>query len=87
VGDVRERNYRPIVEGALRDKLERASSGMTLTRVAGKRCADRHVRDHAELQGLLQRVPELGLTLLKARAINDGSERPRGAGPGNEDRR
>lgn len=35
VGDVRERNYRLIVEGELGDKLEGAFPGMTLTQFAG----------------------------------------------------
>jgi hypothetical protein len=33
------------------------------------------VRDQAELQGLLQRVSDLGLTLLSATATNESPER------------
>ena len=32
------------------------------------------VRDQAELQGLLQRVTDLGLTLISATVIDDGAE-------------
>ena len=37
---------------------------MTLTRRSGKTVLIGRVRDQAELQGLLQRVSDLGLTLL-----------------------
>jgi hypothetical protein len=33
------------------------------------------VRDQAELQGLLQRVADLGLTLLSATAIDEATKR------------
>ena len=39
---------------------------MTLTREGGKTTLAGRVRDQAELQGLLQRVSDLGLTLLSA---------------------
>jgi hypothetical protein len=41
---------------------------MTLTREGGKTTLVGRVRDQAELQGLLQRVSDLGLTLLSATA-------------------
>jgi hypothetical protein len=49
-----------------------AFEGMTLTRAGGTTTLSGHVRDQAELQGLLQRVSDLGLTLL---AVNAGDEK------------
>jgi hypothetical protein len=65
-----DRNYRLIVEGELSDALEPAFHGMTLTRAAGNTALTGSVRDQAELQGLLRRVSDLGLTLLEAKAID-----------------
>ena len=65
-----DRNYRLIVEGELSDALEPAFDGMTLTRAAGNTALTGNVRDQAELQGLLRRVSDLGLTLLEAKAID-----------------
>ena len=48
--------------------------GMTLTRPEGKTVVVGRVRDQAELQGLLQRVTDLGLTLLSATVIDEGAE-------------
>ncbi len=65
------RTYRLIVEGELGDELALAFPGMALTRAAGSTVLAGAVRDQAELQGLLQRTTDLGLTLLEARAIED----------------
>jgi hypothetical protein len=65
------RTYRLIVEGELGDDLALAFPGMALTRAAGSTVLTGTVRDQAELQGLLQRTTDLGLTLLEARAIDD----------------
>ena len=75
LGYMAVRIYRLIVEGELSDKLEPAFHGMTLTRAAGNTALTGNVRDQAELQGLLRRVSDLGLTLLEARAIGDRPER------------
>ena len=64
-------NYRLIVEGELSDGAGRAFEGMSLTREDGKTILAGPVRDQAELQGLLQRVTDLGLTLLSA-SVSDG---------------
>ncbi len=45
--------------------------GMTLTHHEGTTTLTGDLRDQAELQGMLQRVSALGLTLLEARAIDD----------------
>jgi len=82
-----DRNYRLIVEGELSDYLEPTFHGMTLTRAQGNTELTGHLRDQAELQGLLQRVSDLGLTLLEVRAIDDRLERRPGGGPANADRK
>ena len=65
------RTYRLVLEGELSDDLERAFHGMVLTRADGRTALTGHVRDQAELQGVLQRVSDFGLILLEARAIDD----------------
>lgn len=63
------RQYRLIVEGELSDHVEAAFDGMTMTRDEGNTILEGPVRDQAELQGLLRRVSDFGLTLLSATAI------------------
>jgi len=82
-----DRNYRLIVEGELSDYLEPTFYGMALTRAQGNTELTGRVRDQAELQGLLQRVSALGLTLLEVRAIDDRPERLPGGGPADADRK
>jgi hypothetical protein len=53
--DMAKRSYRLTVQGELRDNLEPAFPGMTLTRSDGSTALAGDVRDRAELQGLLQR--------------------------------
>jgi len=65
------RAYRLTLEGELSDRAARAFEGMTLTRENGTTVLRGRVRDQAELQGLLQRVADLGLTLLSATALDD----------------
>ena len=62
------RTYQLIVAGELSDQLVPVFEGMTLTRAGGTTTLSGHVRDQAELQGLLQRVSDLGLTLLEVKA-------------------
>ncbi len=71
LGAVADRNYRLIVEGELSDRMTVAFEGMTLTRAEGNTALTGKVRDQAELHGLFQRVSDLGLTLLEAKAIDD----------------
>jgi hypothetical protein len=80
-----DRNYRLIVEGELGDYLEPTLHGMTLTRAQGNTELTGHVRDQTELQGLLQRVSALGLTLLEVKAIDDRVARRTGGGPADAD--
>jgi hypothetical protein len=58
------RRYRLTIEGELSDQTGSAFHGMTLTRAAGNTLLVGRVRDQAELHGVLQRVSDLGLTLL-----------------------
>jgi hypothetical protein len=60
------REYSLVVEGELSDELGSAFPGMRLARTEGKTVLVGQVRDQAELQGLLQRISNLGLTLLRA---------------------
>ena len=76
-----DRSYRLIVEGELSDSLEPAFHGMTLTRAGGNTELTGTVRDQAELQGLLLRVSDFGLTLLEAKAIDQHPEPRPGDGP------
>ena len=78
---MRDRNYRLIVQGELSDHLEPTFYGMTFTRAHGNTELTGRVRDQAELQGLLQRVSALGLTLLEVRTIGDRPERLTTDGP------
>lgn len=69
------RQYRLVVEGELSDHVDLAFGGMTLMREEGNTVLEGPVRDQAELQGLLQRVSDFGLTLLSATAISDKAGR------------
>jgi hypothetical protein len=61
--------YRLIVEGELSDRVGQAFHGMRLSRENGTTVLVGPVRDQSELQGILQRVSDLGLTLISASAI------------------
>lgn len=65
------REYRLVVEGELGATLEGAFEGMVLTRAAGNTVLVGQMRDQAELQGLLQRLSSLGLTLVSATAVRE----------------
>jgi hypothetical protein len=62
--------YRLTVDGLLSDSVAAAFEGMALTREEGTTVLVGRVRDQAALQGLLQRISDLGLTLLSATAID-----------------
>jgi hypothetical protein len=68
------REYKLIVEGELSDELSSSFEGMTLTRESGKTMLVGRVRDQAELQALLRRVSDLGLTLLKATTTDEPNQ-------------
>jgi hypothetical protein len=64
-----------VVEGELTDGMGVVFEGLTLTRQDGKTVLAGPVRDQAELHGLLQRMSELGLTLLEATAVEAPTKR------------
>lgn len=70
-----ERDYRLVVEGELSDRMRPAFEGMTLTREHGNTVITGPVRDQSELQGLLLRMSELGLTLLSVAAVAEETAR------------
>jgi hypothetical protein len=74
---VAERQYRLVVAGVLSAPVEQAFEGMRLERDGANTALVGPVRDQASLQGLLQRVSDLGLTLLSANAIEDDAVRAR----------
>lgn len=59
-----------MVEGELSDDVGSLFDGMTLTRQRGKTLLVGPVVDQAELQGLLQRITDLGLNLISATALD-----------------
>jgi hypothetical protein len=73
---VTDREYRLVVEGELNDRVAGVFEGMALTRSDGNTVLVGPVRDQAELQGLLQRVSDLGLTLLSASAVSKPGAHP-----------
>jgi len=71
VEGVAARTYQLVVEGDLDPELDRGTEDFTLTRTASTTTLTARVRDQAELQGLLQHVCRLGLTLLELNAIDE----------------
>jgi hypothetical protein len=63
--------YKLIVQGELSDELAPSFAGMTLRREAGNTTLVGRVRDQAELQALLRRISDLGLTLLTVATTNE----------------
>ena len=51
--------------------MQDAFGGMTLARAGGTTTLTGPVRDQSELQGLLQRVSDLGLTLLEVAVLDE----------------
>jgi hypothetical protein len=68
------REYRLTLEGELSDRAAVAFEGLTLTRERGTTVLRGPVRDQAELQGLLQRITDLGLTLVSATSVRDATD-------------
>ena len=58
------RTYRLEAEGELSDQVSPLLEGLTLTREHGNTVFVGEVQDQAELFGLLQRLADLGLTLI-----------------------
>ena len=68
---MRVRTYRLVVEGEVSDRSWCQLEGMSLRYAAGNTVLVGLVRDQAELQGLLQRVSSLGLTLISVESLDD----------------
>ena len=71
------REYRLVVDGELSDHVGGTFADLTLTSDRGTTVLAGHIRDQSELQGILQRISDLGLTLLSATAIDDPAGRRR----------
>ena len=67
-------SVRLSVDGELSDRVGGAFAGLTLTRDGGTTVLAGRVRDQAELQGIMQRISDLGLTLLSATAVDPRAE-------------
>jgi len=65
--------YRLTVAGELTSDLVSSLGGTMSGCVDGTTTWTAHVRDQAELQGMLARLADLGLTLLTATAVDDAS--------------
>jgi hypothetical protein len=66
-----DRVYRVTVEGELGDQAALAFEGMAVSCEDGMTVLVGRVRDQAQLQGLFQRVSDLGLTLVSATAVDE----------------
>jgi len=64
-------DYRVVVDGELSDDIAPAFEGMSLRREEGRTVLVGNMRDQAQLQGVLQRISDLGLTLLSVSALDD----------------
>ena len=69
------RDYCLVVQGELSDRVADAFGGMIARHESGNTILVGPVRDQAELQGMLQRVSDLGLTLLSASAVDENANR------------
>jgi len=65
------REYQVVVGGELSDDAAPAFKGMRLERREGTTILVGQIRDQAELQGLLTRISDLGLTLLSAKSTDE----------------
>jgi hypothetical protein len=69
---MQSRTYALEVEGELSDEMAYVFEGMRLRREHGNTVLVGVAQDQAALQGLLQRLSDLGLTLLSVNAVTDG---------------
>jgi hypothetical protein len=61
--------YRVVVRGALSDRFASAFGGMTLHVTGGLSTLEGEVRDQSELFGVLDRVRDLGLELVRVEPL------------------
>ena len=64
-------DYRLVVDEELGDDAGRAFVGMALSHEDGRTVLVGPIRDQAQLQGVLQRISDLGLRLLSVSVIED----------------
>jgi hypothetical protein len=69
------RTYRLTVEGELGDHLASAFPGLTLSHGDGTTTLTGEMRDQSELQGVLQRISDLGLTLIETKSVRSFAAR------------
>lgn len=67
------RAYRLEIESELTDQLRSELGATALRHEHGNTVLEAVIRDQSELQGLLQRVSDLGLTLVSVEMIPPGS--------------
>jgi hypothetical protein len=68
--------YRIVVEGVLGPRYEAAFTRMRLTAVGGNTEIVGRVEDQAELQGLLDSVTALGLSLVSVTPLDEDAPEP-----------
>jgi hypothetical protein len=74
--------YEIVLEGELDERLYGEFEATTITRINGNTVLIAAVRDQTHLHELLQRVFDLGLTLVRAAPADDSKDqRPRPAQP------
>jgi hypothetical protein len=70
VGGMQGCDYLVVVDGELGDDIGRVFEGMSVSRAYGRTVLVGTMRDQAELQGVIQRISGLGLTLLSVSALD-----------------
>ena len=63
--------YRLTVDGVLSDRMAAAFPECTLTSSDGTTTLTREIRDQSELQAMLSRLTDFGLSLLEVRVVDD----------------
>ena len=71
---MRIRTYRLVVKGEVSHHVWGQLEGMSLRYAGGNTVLLGLVRDQAELQGLLDRVANLGMTLISVEALDDAPQ-------------
>jgi hypothetical protein len=66
---MRPGRYRIVVRGALSERFSSAFDGMTLHVADGLTSLEGDVRDQSELFGMLERVRDLGLELVRVEPL------------------
>lgn len=71
---MRVRTYRVVLEGEVSQRAWGELEGLSLRYAEGNTVLLGLVRDQAELHGLLQRVSNLGMTLISVQALDDTAQ-------------